>query len=207
MHRDMTVDLLQIGLFTLAATSLLGSPGPGIAALLAVGRERGFAGGLRFFGGLQVGLALACAISAAGLVSVILAVPVAKTVLTWIAVAYLVWLAYQIAASPVGAPDDKPAGKLDAFTATGGFLLGVSNPKAYLAFVSLMGSYLLVTSSTTADAVLKWGLCVLVIIIVDVIWLWIGHKIGRIALSPRHERAMNLLMGGLILGAAVLSLI
>lgn len=203
----MTLDLLQIALFTLAATSLLGSPGPGIAALLAVGRERGFAAGLRFFGGLQIGLALACGISAAGLASVVLAVPAAKTALTWVAVAYLVWLAYQIAASPVGQTSDKPKGKLSAFTATGGFLLGASNPKAYLAFVSLMGSYVLVASATTADAILKWALCVAVIFVVDVVWLWIGHRIGRISLSPGRERAMNLTMGGLILGAAVLSLI
>jgi threonine/homoserine/homoserine lactone efflux protein len=101
----------------------------------------------------------------------------------------------------------KPAGQFDAFTAIGGFLLGISNPKAYLAFVSLMGSYVLVTSATTADAAVKWGLCVLVIIVVDLVWLWIGHKIGRISLIPRHERAMNLVMGGLILGAAILSLI
>lgn len=44
----MAIDLLNLTLFSLAAVVLLGSPGPGIAALVAVGKERGFLQGLRF---------------------------------------------------------------------------------------------------------------------------------------------------------------
>ena len=45
--------------FLLSAVALLGSPGPGIAALVAVGRADGLQGGLRFYGGMQIGLAAA----------------------------------------------------------------------------------------------------------------------------------------------------
>lgn len=45
----MLVDSLAIWLFALAAIMLLGSPGPGIAALVSVGKDRGFVGGLRFY--------------------------------------------------------------------------------------------------------------------------------------------------------------
>ena len=53
--------------FTLAATALLGSPGPGIAALIAVGRSRGAIGGLRYFGSMQLGLALAAGLRSSAL--------------------------------------------------------------------------------------------------------------------------------------------
>ena len=55
--------------FVLAAAALLGSPGPGIAALVAVGRSRGVIGGLRYFGAMQLGLAIAAGLTAAGLVA------------------------------------------------------------------------------------------------------------------------------------------
>jgi hypothetical protein len=45
------IDIWNTGLFTLGAIMLLGSPGPAIAALLAIGKDRGFAGSLRFFWG------------------------------------------------------------------------------------------------------------------------------------------------------------
>src|SRR5579863_2706118 len=104
----MPIDTLAISLFALAATMLLGSPGPGIAALIAVGKDRGFAGGLRFYWGLQAGLALAAAVSAGGLFSLIQAAPAVVTALTALAAGYLCWLAYKIATAPIGsAPDDQ----------------------------------------------------------------------------------------------------
>lgn len=65
------MDVAETARFLVAAIALLGSPGPAIAALLAVGRAEGWAGGLRFFAGLQIGLASAAAISVVGLFVVI----------------------------------------------------------------------------------------------------------------------------------------
>jgi hypothetical protein len=67
------IDHVATALFILAATGLLGSPGPAIAALLAIGKTDGFVGSLKFFTGLQLGLGLAAAVSAGGLVAVLLA--------------------------------------------------------------------------------------------------------------------------------------
>ena len=61
--------------YLIAATALLGSPGPGIAALIAVGRQKGLRGGLGFFLALQLGLALAAGISAFCLSSLLSALP------------------------------------------------------------------------------------------------------------------------------------
>src|ERR1700759_5661153 len=96
------MDTVALGLFLTAAIGLLGSPGPAVAALIAVGRIRGLVGGLPYFLGLQAGLATAAGITAAGLFSLLTAFPSALRVMTIAATVYLIYLAYKIASSPVG---------------------------------------------------------------------------------------------------------
>src|ERR1700685_4848715 len=99
---SMHIDFVRAGLFILTATLLLGSPGPGIAALISVGKSRGFAGSLPFFWGLQASLYMAAAACGLGLFSVIRAVPAAMATLAAIGTVYLIWLAYRIGTAPVG---------------------------------------------------------------------------------------------------------
>ena len=191
-----------IGLFLLAAVALLGSPGPGIAALLAVTRGSGLRAGLRYYAGLQVGLALAAAISAAGLFSLLAAFPVLLQAASVCAVVYLVTLAYKIGTAPIRAAVPAP----DAASPLAGFFLGTTNPKAYLAFASLMASGTLVSAGATADAALKWALIVAVILVVDLAWVLLGAVLHRATLPPRVERAMNFAFAAAILIAAVMAL-
>ncbi|MDQ2804374.1 MAG: LysE family transporter [Pseudomonadota bacterium] len=191
--------------FTLAAIVLLGSPGPGIAALIAVGRSRGLWGGMRFYLGLQLGLAIAAGASGAGLASVLRAVPVVGPAMTVAATGYLIWLAYRIASAPVGFPVAEAG--TGASSARGGFALGVTNPKSYIAFASLMASYPIFAFEPQADVATKWGLCVAVMVVVDLAWLAFGVLIGRAQFSPVSERRLNLAMGATILATAVLAVI
>ena len=192
----MEIDVWNAGLFTLGAIMLLGSPGPAIAALIAIGKERGFVGSLRFFWGLQAGLAFGAAVSAAGLTSVLLAVPFAAVAMTLVATIYLVWLAYTIATAPLtGGPDQGKSAI--ASSASGGFLLGATNPKAYLAFMSLMASYAVAPKHPPIDAGMMIG--------VDLIWLWLGAVLGMARLTPSAERTMNVMMGATILLTAGLA--
>jgi len=200
------IDIVAAGAFILAAIGLLGSPGPAIAALLAVGKTHGFAGGLRFYSGLQIGLATAAAISAAGFVSLIVAVPATRIVMVVVATAYLLYLAYKIATAPVGAD---PA-EAEAMTPKGGFVLagaivGITNPKAYVAFASLMAPVTLIASTAFGDGLLKWVLVVLVMIVVDLLWLLAGVALGRASLPPTIERGLNYILAAMIVAAAGLA--
>ena len=190
-------------LFVVSAFALLGSPGPGIAALLGLGRLLGFVGTLRFFAGLQIGLAIAAAMSASGLLSILSAVPGLAQLLTGAACVYLGWLAWSIATSPVGNTANANA-MSSSFTS--GLLLGISNPKAYLAFVTLFASQTIVPDSASSDATLKWVLTVAVIMAVDLIWLYIGVRLGRLALSAEGERKTNVGLGFAIIAVALNSL-
>lgn len=199
------MDFLNLALFSLAALLLLGSPGPAIAALVAVGKEHGFGRGLRFYLGLQLGVATACAISAAGLFSLLQAIPGATQVMGFIAAAYLIYLAYKIAFMPVG-NDSK--GKLKGYDPTpwGGFLIGIINPKAYMTFISIMSTYLIVPQSGTLDMLVKWAACVVILVSVDALWLWLGDALGKANLSVKTEKALNMAMGLIILVMALLAL-
>lgn len=199
------MDTVATSLFLAAAIGLLGSPGPAIAALLAVGRARGFAGGLRYFLGLQLGLAMAAGITTAGLFSLLAAFPSALRVMTILATVYLIYLAWKIASSPVG-ETAKPRNGAHASPAMG-FLLGVTNPKAYLAFASLLASYTLIKDSAQHDAFAKWVLLIAVMIVVDIIWLYVGAILHGLVLSPTRERALNVALGLTVLIAAGLTFV
>jgi threonine/homoserine/homoserine lactone efflux protein len=198
------MDTLALAAFVLAAVALLGSPGPGIAALVAVGRSGGWRAGLRFYGGLQLGLALVAAGCAAGLAAALLAEPRAARVLGWIAAAYLLYLAARIAVAPVGKGADSGSA---AASAAGGFLLGISNPKAYVAFVSLMAMRPITGAGGAADAVAKWAVIVAVILIVDFAWLWLGGVIGAAEMTPRAERVVNLALAAALAAVVVAEII
>jgi threonine/homoserine/homoserine lactone efflux protein len=187
------VDTVVLGIFLTAAVGLLGSPGPAIAALIAVGRSRGLVGGLPYFLGLQLGLATAAGITAAGLFSLLAAFPSALRVMTIAATVYLIYLAYRIASSPVGETAEASHGA--HVSPAAGFLLGMTNPKAYLAFASLLASYTLFKGSAQHDIFTKWLLLVVVMIVVDIVWLYVGVILRGLILSPNGERVLNVAIG------------
>jgi threonine/homoserine/homoserine lactone efflux protein len=194
---------LEIVAFTVAAIGLLGSPGPGIGALVAVGRSFERAAALRFYGAMQIGLAIAAGLSAFGLTSLLAASTLVRATLTVLATAYLLWLAWTIASAPVGssAIGAQSTRQIDN---RGAFLLGVANPKAYLAFGALFASFtLLPMRSGVADGALKWVLCVGVMMVVDFAWLALGMAFGRIALPSRTERLFNYGMATAVVGACI----
>jgi threonine/homoserine/homoserine lactone efflux protein len=199
------MDTAALGMFLTAAVGLLGSPGPAIAAIVAVGRARGLVGGLPYLLGLQLGLATAAGITAAGLFSLLAAFPSALRVMTIGATVYLIYLAYKIASSPVG--DIAQASNGAHASPAAGFLLGVTNPKAYLAFTSLLASYTLIRGSVQQDTLTKWFLLVAVMIVVDIVWLYVGVFLRGLILSPNSERVLNVVLGLTVLIAAGLAFV
>ena len=191
-------------MFILASASLLGSPGPGIAALLSVGKSQGLSGGLRYLAVMQLGLAVSAAVSAAGLAALLRASPILHVALTALSLAYLAWLAWSIATAPLsgGVGESLPR----RHSLWGAFLLGAANPKAYFAFAALFGSFTLMAPDYgLADQAAKWTVALIVAMVVDCGWLVAGAGLGRIALRPQAERMMNIAMGAAILLAAMLA--
>jgi len=193
---------VAIWLFLASATALLGSPGPGIAALLAVGRVEGW-GSLRFYLGLQLGLAIAFGATAVGLLTLLEAVPRAMNAMMFASAGYLIYLACQIATAPVGSALQRTPARSSVVS---GIVLGIANPKAYVAFASLLASQTLVEHNRHVDAILKWAICVIVAIVVDIIWLYVGVRLKQASLRPQTERILNFTLAATILLAAICTL-
>jgi threonine/homoserine/homoserine lactone efflux protein len=83
--------------------------------------------------------------------------------------------------------------------------VGITNPKAYVAFASLMAPVTLVVSSALGDGILKWVLVVAVMIVVDILWLLAGVALGKASLPPNIERGLNYVLAAMIVAAAGLA--
>jgi threonine/homoserine/homoserine lactone efflux protein len=149
-------------------------------------------------------LAIAFGATGAGLLSLLLAVPFAARVMALASAGYLIYLAYQIAAAPVGSALNSSQARSSLLS---GFLLGIANPKAYIAFASLLASQTLVERDHQVDVLLKWLLCVIVAIVVDLVWLYVGVKLQRATLRPLTERILNFTLAAMILVAAIFTLL
>ncbi len=197
------MDLLSAGFFLVSAIALLGSPGPAIAALISIGRTEGLKIGMRYNIGLQFGLAITAGMSALGLYSIFETMPSVTRIMSAVAVGYLIYLSYKIATAPI---NSKSIGSNTPSSMSAGIFLGLTNPKAYVAFVSLYASYSIYPSVVEIDIFVKWLFCVLVMIVVDTIWLLIGVRLGQVKLSPVVERFMNICFAAMIIGATALAL-
>jgi threonine/homoserine/homoserine lactone efflux protein len=112
----------------------------------------------------------------------------------------LSYLAYRIATAAVTMHCEQTSPR---FSALSGFLLGVANPKAYLAFISLLASRALVEGSHRSDVLVKWLLCLAVIIVVDLAWLFAGAQLRRLRMTCGAERILNRSLGATVLLAAM----
>ncbi|MFN4202669.1 MAG: LysE family translocator [Tabrizicola sp.] len=134
MNLDSTLPAL-LAFFVAAA-----SPGPATLAVsttaMAAGTRSAAALGL----GLAAGLAFWGLVAAAGLGAILVQSSIALTVLRWFGGAYLLWLAWQSARSamvPDGLPEES-APLTDGRLMVRGLLLNLGNPKAVLAWISVL---------------------------------------------------------------------
>jgi threonine efflux protein len=141
--------------FVAAAT-----PGPATLAVSSTAMSRGVRPALLLGIGLAVGLAFWGVIAAAGLGALLLHSSSALTALRWFGGAYLLYLAWQSARSailrPTNAGDDLESSDLSLIAR--GLLLNASNPKAVLAWVSVLALGT-TSSSESSELAITTGLC------------------------------------------------
>src|SRR5258708_32603619 len=138
-ERGLLEPLRWGGAGTLLGTSLavMGSPGPATISLTAAGSAFGVRRCAPYLAGVITGTAAVLAAVAAGITAALLAVPALRAVLTVIAIAYILWLAYHIATAP---PATAAATAGSPPSLTGGMRLGVANPKACIAITPVFRS-------------------------------------------------------------------
>ena len=190
----------SVGPLVLISLAIMGSPGPATISLVAAGSVRGVRRSFPYLLGVIVGTTLVLVAVATGITAALLAVPTIGSVLIWISAGYILWLAYHIATAP---PLSKPTAAPNAFSPIGGALLGIANPKAWVAIAAVFASARL-ADATTTDAAAKIAVLTVMIIVICATWLFAGTAIAPLLRDPRRARLVNAALAvGLVVATAL----
>jgi threonine/homoserine/homoserine lactone efflux protein len=190
--------------FLLAALALAGSPGPATLSLTATGAAFGAGRGIAYLAGIVVGMVAVMAAVAAGLVGLLMAVPGVTPVVTVLAAAYFLYLAWRIAMAP---PLGDGHGQRRAPTFIAGLALSLVNPKGYAAMAALYSGFVLVPDRLGADVAVKMAVLTPIIVAVNVAWLLAGAGLTRFFRDPRSNRLINVAFAVLLVASVVLAFI
>jgi threonine/homoserine/homoserine lactone efflux protein len=195
-----TIHWGSIGPLLVTALAIMGSPGPATISLTAAGSAYGVRRSLGYLVGLVAGTVVVLVAVATGITAMLLAVPALRSVLIVLSAAYILWLAYRIATAGVGT-GPRPG---SAPSLAGGVMLGVANPKAWVAIAATFGSARLADPATT-DAAAKIALLSMVAVLIMTVWLVVGASFAPALRDPRRARVVNLALAAALVAATALA--
>jgi threonine/homoserine/homoserine lactone efflux protein len=182
-----TVDWSAVGPFVLASLAIMGSPGPTTISLVAIGSAFGVRRSMPYLSGIIAGTTVVLVAVATGVTAMLLAVPALGSILVAISAAYILWLAYHIATAP---PLARQTAGAEAPSPAGGALLGVANPKAWVAIAAVFASVEVAAGAAT-DAAAKLAILTAMIVLIHVAWLVAGVSIAPLLRDRRRARVIN----------------
>lgn len=189
-----------------AAIVIAVSPGAGAVQSMATGATHGINRGYWSIAGLEAGLVLQLALVAFGLGAAVANSMPAFTIIKWLGVAYLAYLAVRqwraATVDLVSRVDDAAAGGRSALLVRG-FLVNASNPKALVFFLAVMPQFVVPTAPLLPQY-LAIGITMVVVDLV-VMGLYTGLAVRLLTWlrTPRQQTALNRVFSGLFACAAV----
>jgi threonine/homoserine/homoserine lactone efflux protein len=186
----------------LTALAIMGSPGPATISLTAAGAAYGVRRSAGYLAGIIAGTWVVLVAVATGVTAVLLSVPGVRPVLLAASVAYLLWLAYHLARAPALSSDPSVAVPSSGW---GGLLLGVANPKAWVAIAAVFaGSRVVDGAARTAVAT---GLLAVLVVVINASWLLAGASLAPLLRDPRRSRWVNLALAALLVVATAATVV
>ena len=190
--------------FLIAALALAGSPGPNTLTVAATAAAFGRSKGFQFMLGVNLGMAIVIAMTGFGITGLLIAIPGAAPVIATLAAAYFIYLAYRIATSPPVADNPETGTEPRWYE---GVLLSLVNPKGYAAMSAMFSTFTLLPADTVADAVLKATLLMLVIVFVNLSWLFAGVALTRFLKNERSSRMLNVVFAATLIVSVLVTAI
>ena len=183
-----------------AASALMGGPGPATLSVAAAAAAFGVRRALPYYCGVCFGTSTIVVMVGTGVTGLVLAVPGAAPVLVGIAGLYIVYLALRIAmAKPVQSAD----GSETAPAAIAGYLFAIANPKGYAAIGAVFSGFVLIASNPTGDAITKAIFLIGMVFIVNTVWLLMGSVLAGALRSPSSARVLNVTFALLLILSVV----
>lgn len=189
--------------FVAAVFFLLITPGPGVLSTAGVGASFGRRAGYKYVTGLCIGTNLVALAVITGLAGIVLANATLRTVLLYLSVAYLCYLAFRIAFAGSSIAFIKSAqapGIRDAL------LLQALNPKAYGVNTTLFMGFEFTQMPLWQETLWKFLIINAIWIPIHLLWLAAGIALERLSLPQRVQRAINLFMALCLVMVAVLAI-
>jgi threonine/homoserine/homoserine lactone efflux protein len=188
----------------LASAVIMGSPGPSTISATAVGAAFGVRRSLKYVSGLILGTMAVLLAVALGVATFVQSIPQGARALGVLSAAYIVFLAFKIAtAPPLETQDQRAADPAFAW----GFLLAISNPKAYLAIAATFASATLSADNHALDAAAKTALLGVMIVVIHIGWLLAGASLSRVLQDPVRSRLVNVFLAAALVAATLAALL
>ncbi len=188
--------------FAVAVFLLISTPGPGVLSTAGFGAAYGFRPSLRYVFGLFLGTNLVMLAVITGFAAIVLSIDVLRLILLTLSMSYLVYLASKIAfagAKIAFIEAQDPPGVLS------GVLLQVFNPKAYVVNTSLIMGFGFFPNSPALEVIIKVVIANAIWVPLHLAWLYAGTILHELNLSPKVQRAINILMASAMLAVVVLA--
>ncbi|MGB0466551.1 MAG: LysE family translocator [Pontibacterium sp.] len=178
--------------FVLFAIPMALSPGAGNITLMGISNRYGFNASLPFIAGTACGVAFVFAGASAGLVNMLQGYPGLFEVMKYSGAAYLLYLAWGIAAgTSVDCQDEQRSPGFGA-----GIFVQVMNPKAWIAAMMAFSQFADLSQEYLPQAVMIISLFAGVVIISNLSWAYFGAIIKKLLRSPRQLLLINRCLGG-----------
>lgn len=188
----------------LSAVILCAVPGPAIVALCSIARTQTTLEAVQFNVGIVTGLTVCAVLSAMGLASLLAMVPNFAKALNILAAGYFAYLAWTIATAR---PAKETIKTSLTFNLLHGIVLGLMNPKGYVVFFTLFGTYSIAPHSPATDMSIKIGVIFFTLVLVCTAWMALGMFWGRSKVLKTGERTINLVLASFVMVTATLPLI
>ncbi len=184
--------------FIIFASVMFFTPGPNNIMLLSSGLTYGFRRTLPHIVGITIGFAFMIGAVGLGLGTIFIIYPVLQTILKYAGVAYLIYLAAQIAMSGPAKPDqDNARGPM---TFWGAAMFQWINVKGWVMVIGTITAYAGIAGFPW-NIVIQVGLSLLLGTLSCSAWALFGSALRPILTSPGAVRAFNIVMALLLLAS------
>ena len=192
--------------FVGASIAISVSPGAGAIQSMATGLRHGVRRGYWSIAGLQIGLVMQLMLVAIGLGAVVAKSVLMFTVIKWIGVGYLVYLAvrqWRTASVGLGEQLETPAeGNRFALLARG-FLVNMTNPKGLVFLLAVVPQFVVPTAPLPPQY-LAIGLTMMAVdLVVMGLYAGLATRLLKWLRTPRQQTVLNRTFSGLFATAAV----
>lgn len=185
--------------FILFATVMFFTPGPNNIMLLSSGLTYGFRRSIPHIAGITVGFAFMVGAVGLGLGAVFIAYPILQTILKYAGVAYLIYLAAQIAMSEPHGPDEE-GGQGRPMTFWGAAMFQWVNAKGWVMVIGTITAYAAI-ANFPLNIVIQVVISLILGALSCVTWAFFGSALRPILTSRKAVRIFNIVMALLLLAS------